>query len=181
MVTVPALVWRFGPFLRGAVLGVTVGASLAALAWLDSGFLLAGLVVFATLSVFYGVWMGRRMARYWPSAKQLSGLEREHVARAAREGEPIADPRHAPALVDYRNGLHEAAAEARPLRWVIWFLLVVAVGTAGWDAAFGSWGNAIASAIYLVILLLEVFWWPKRQKQLLANADRAAEMAREAS
>jgi hypothetical protein len=27
--------------------------------------------------------------------------------------------------------------------------------------------------------VLEVFWWPKRQQQLMANADRAAEMARE--
>ena len=43
------------------------------------------------------------------------------------------------------------------------------------------WGNAIASAIYLVLLLLELFWWPKWQQQLLANADRAAEMAREKS
>jgi hypothetical protein len=29
------------------------------------------------------------------------------------------------------------------------------------------------SAIYLVMLVLEVFWWPKRQQQVLANADRA--------
>ncbi len=50
-----------------------------------------------------------------------------------------------------------------------------------WDAAYGSWGNAIVSVIYLVLLLLEVFWWPKRQRQLLANADRAVQMAREGS
>ena len=59
----------------------------------------------------------------------------------------------------------------------MWFVLIVAVGSAVWDTAFGSWGNAIASAIYLVMLAVEVFWWPKRQRQLLANADRAAEMA----
>ena len=181
MVTVPAFVWRYGPILRGVILGLTVGAFLAALAWLDSGSLLGGLVVFVVLCLFYGVWMARRMTRYWPTAKQLSGPEREQAVRAAREGDRIASPRLAAALIDYRNGLHEAAENARPLRWLVWFVLVVAVGTAAWDAAYGSWGNTIASAIYLVMLLVEVLWWPKRQRQLLANADRAAEMAREGS
>jgi hypothetical protein len=56
-------------------------------------------------------------------------------------------------------------------------VLVVGVGTAVWDAVFGSWGNAVASGIYLVLLLLELFWWPKRRDRLLADADRAAEIA----
>ena len=46
-------------------------------------------------------------------------------------------------------------------------------------AVFGTWGNAIASAIYLVALLFELFWWPKRQRQLLADADRAADIAQD--
>jgi len=179
MVTVPAFVWRHGPILRGLILGLAVGGFLAALAWLDSGFLLAGLVAFVVLCLFYGVWMARRTARYWPSSKLLSGPEREQVARAARGGQPIDDPRLARALIDYRDGLHEAAEKARPFRWVVGVVLVVAVGSAVWDAAFGSWGNAVASCIYLVMLAFEMFWWPKRQTQLLANADDAAEMARE--
>jgi hypothetical protein len=67
------------------------------------------------------------------------------------------------------------------LRWLLWFVLIVAAATAVWDAAFGSWGNAIVSAIYLVLLVLEVFWWPDRQRQLLVNADRAVRSAREGS
>lgn len=62
-------------------------------------------------------------------------------------------------------------------RWLIVLLLLVAVGTTLWDAWNGSLGNAAASAIYLVLLVLEVFWWPKRQAHLLANADRAAALA----
>ncbi|RDH76761.1 hypothetical protein DVS77_20255 [Mycolicibacterium moriokaense] len=177
MVTVPAFLWRFGPLARGLILGVVVGACLGALAWVDSGFLLTGLIVFAVLWVFYGWWMSRRMTRHWPSAKQLGGPDRERVARAAREGNRIDDPRLAQALIEYRDGLHAAADEARHLRWIIWLVLVVSIGTALWDSAFGSWGNAIASAVYLVLLALEVFWWPRRQRQLLANADRAAQMA----
>jgi hypothetical protein len=178
MVTVPAFVWRHGPIVRGLILGLGVGGFLGALAWLDSGFLLGGLIAFAVLALFYGGWMARRMTRYWPSAARLSGPERERVARAARTGEGIDDPRLVGALVEFRDGLHQAAEKARPLRWVLWFVLVVAAGTAVWDATFGSWGNAVVSVIYLVMLLLELFWWPKRQRELLANADRAAEMSR---
>jgi hypothetical protein len=147
------------------------------MAWLDSGFLLSGVIVLVVVGAFYGIWMARRMARYWPAAKQLSGDERVTVARTARRGERIGDARLAQAIVDYSSGLHAAAERARPFRWLIPIVLVVSVGTAAWDAVYGSWGNAIASGIYLVLLAIEVFWWPKRQAQLLANADRAADVA----
>lgn len=152
---------------------------MGALAWIDSGFLLAGVITLVITGVFYGIWMHRRMARYWPGAKDLTGDERVTVARTARRGEHIPDARLAHAVIDYSQGLHAAAEKARPFRWVLPLVLVVAVGTAVWDAVFGSWGNTVASAIYLVLLLLELLWWPKRRDQLLANADRAAEMARQ--
>lgn len=176
MVTVPARLWRFGPLVRGLLLGVAVGGVLGVLAWLDSGFWFAGLFVFVILGLFYGIWMTRRMSRYWPGAAQLSGGDRELVARAARDGQLVGDPRLAQSVVDYRDALHLAAANARSLRWLLWVVLIVSVGTAVWDAIFGSWGNAIVSGVYLVMLLLELFWWPKRQRQLLNNADRAAAM-----
>jgi hypothetical protein len=179
VVTVPAFVWRGGFFRRALIIGGAVGIALGALAWLDSGFLSSGVIVLVIGGVFYGIWMPRRMARYWPGAKQLSGDERVTVVRTARGGERIGNSRLAQAVVDYSSGVHAAAEKARPFRWLLILILVVAVGTAAWDAVFGSWGNAAASAIYLVLLFIELFWWPKRQQQLLANAERAAEMARQ--
>ena len=178
MVTVPAFVWRGGFFRRALIVGGSVGIALGALAWLDSGFLLSGVIVLVIVGVFYAIWMPRRMARYWPGAQQLSGDDRVTVARTARRGERLGDARLAQPLTDYSTGMHAAAEQARPFRWVIPLFLVVGVGTAVWDAAFGSWGNAVASFIYLVLLLIEVFWWPKRRDQLLANADRASGLAR---
>ena len=175
----PAFVWRGGFLRRALIIGGAVGVCLAALAWLDSGFLLAGVIVLGIIGIFYGIWMPRRMARYWPGSKELTGDERVTVVQAARRGERIDDARLAQPVIDYSRGLHAAAEKARPWRWLLVFVLVVAVGTAVWDAVFGSWGNGVASAIYLVALLIELFWWPKRQAQLLANADRAAEMARQ--
>ena len=175
----PAFVWRGGFLRRALIIGGAVGVSLAALAWIDSGILLAGVMVLVIVGLFYGIWMPRRMARYWPGAKQLDGDDRVTVARTARRGERIGDARLAQAVVDYSQGMHAADEKARPFRWVLPLVLVVGVGTAVWDAVFGSWGNAVASGIYLVLLLLELFWWPKRRDRLLADADRAAEIAQQ--
>jgi hypothetical protein len=177
VVTVPAFVWRGGFFLRALVIGAAVGIALGALSWLDSGFPLSGVIVLVIIGMFYGIWMPRRMNRYWPGAKQLSGEERVAVVRTARRGERIGDARLAQAVIDYSNGLHTAAEKARPFRWLLVFILVVATGTAAWDAVFGSWGNAAASCIYLVLLLIELFWWPKWRERLLTNADHGADIA----
>ena len=179
MVTVPAFVWRGGFLRRALIVGGAVGVPLAALAWIDSGILLAGIMVLVIVGLFYGIWMPRRMARYWPGAKQLDGDDRVTVARTARRGERIGDARLAQAVVDYSQGMHAADEQARPFRWVLPLVLVVGVGTAVWDTVFGSWGNAVASGIYLVLLLFELFWWPKRRDRLLADAGRAAKIAQQ--
>ena len=113
------------------------------------------------------------MARYWPTAADLDGRERVVVVRAARTGRRIGEPRLRVAAQDYAEGMRAAAENARMWRVLIVFLLAVAAGTAVWDTLAGTWGNAVASAVYLVLLVLEVFWWPRRQAQLLANVDRA--------
>jgi hypothetical protein len=177
VVTVPAFVWRGGFLRRALITGGVLGIVLGAMSWLDSGILLAGILTLFITGLIYGIWMPRRMARYWPGAKQFSGEERVTVARAARHGEPIDDPQLAAAVIDYSNGMHAAAEQAKPFRWVVPLILVVSIGTAVWDSIFGTWGNAIASAVYLVALLVELLWWPKRRDELLTNGDRAADIA----
>ncbi len=100
------------------------------------------------------------------------------VAGAARRGESLSDARLADLVAAYSRGLHAAAQDARMLRPVIVVVLVVAVGTALWDGFYGSWGNVIVSAVYLVALLAEVIWWPRRKRALLANSVRAAAFRR---
>jgi hypothetical protein len=180
VVTIPAAAWRGEFAVRALTIGPVVGLCLGALAWLDSGFWLSGVVVFVVVGTLYGVLMARRMARYWPGARDLNGEQRVAVARAVRRGEVINDARLSQPVIDYRDGLRAAAETGWWLRWLLIFILVVAVGTAVWDWQYGSWGNAIASAIYLVALLAEVFWMPKYQTRLLANADQAAALARKA-
>jgi protein-S-isoprenylcysteine O-methyltransferase Ste14 len=178
MVTVPAFVWRGGFFRRALLLGAGVGFPLAALGWIDSGMLLSAIIVLVVTGLIYGIWLARRMSRYWPGAKQLSGEDRVTVVRAARSGERVGDPRLAQAVIDYSEGLRAAEEQARPFRWVVPLVLIVGVATTVYDAVFGSWGNVIASVIYFVAFLVELLWWPKVRNQVLANADRAANIAR---
>ena len=141
MVTVPAFVWRGGFLSRALTIGVPVGLALGVLAWLDSGSLIVGALVLILVGTFYGIWMPRRMARYWPGASTLGGDDRVAVVRAVRRGQHLGEERLAQAVRDYRDGLHAAAEKARQFRWLVLFLLLVAVGTAVWDAVFGSWAT----------------------------------------
>jgi hypothetical protein len=178
---VPAFVWRGGFVSRALIVGGVLGVVLGAMAWMDSGLLLAGILTVFITGIIYGIWMPRRMARYWPAGEELSGEDRVTVVRTARRGERIGDPQLAPAVIQYSEGMRAAAEQAKPYRWVLPLVLVVSIATALWDSIFGTWGNAIASAIYLVAFLVELFWWPKKRDALLANGDRAAEMARQAT
>ncbi|MBJ8345496.1 hypothetical protein [Antrihabitans sp. YC2-6] len=179
MVTLPAFVWRGGFVRRAATIGIGFGGALGALAWLDSGMLLSGAIVFVVSGSCYGIWMARRMARYWPESTQLPDAERVALVKSARRGESLTDPRLASAVIAYCGGIRAAVETSRMFRWVLWFVLVVAMGVAVYDAVLGSVGNGIASAVYLAALVVEIFWWPKREAELVANCDRAAESAKQ--
>jgi hypothetical protein len=177
----PAIVWRGGPISRAVAVGSSAGLFFGGLAWLDSGMLMAGAIVFVVLSVGTGVWMARRMTRYWPGSRELTGAQRGAVVAATRRGERIGDAALTPAVVDYSRALHAAAEKHTSWRWVLVLLLIVAVATALWDAVLGSLGSAVASFVYLLLIVFELWWWPKRRATLLTNADKAAAMARAAA
>jgi hypothetical protein len=177
VVTIPAFVWRPGVLGRALLIGSGMGLCVGALAWLDSGVAVVGLVVMTAVGTFYGLWMTRRMSRYWPEARGLGGAERVAVARAVRRGERVATGL-AGSAASYARGLRAAAERGRHWRALLIVVLAVGAATAVWDAAFGSWGNAVASAIYLAALLAEVFWWPGRCKKLLVSAERATAVNR---
>lgn len=177
MLTVPAFVWRGNAVSRAVMVGLGVGVFVGLLAWLDSGLWFAGLLAAAIITVFYGIWQGRRMVRFWPGAAALTGQERARVAGVTRWGGRINDPALAQAVVDYADGMHAAAEKGRAFRWLVPLVLIVAVAAAAWDAVFGSTRDLISSCVYLVLLGIDVFWWPGERDQLLANADRAKERA----
>ncbi|MGE2714841.1 hypothetical protein ACQI4L_12335 [Mycolicibacterium litorale] len=177
--TVPATGWRGGPVVRGLSIGLTTGLFFGALALLDSGLLVAGAIVFVVMGVAMGVTTVRRMNRYWPGSADFTGAERMTIVRAARRGYRVDDPRLAAGVVDYSAGLRAAAERLYPYRWVVWLVLVVALGTAAWDAVAGSVRETAASCVYLGLLAIELLWWPARRRELLLHSALAAALAQQ--
>lgn len=177
VVVVPAWIWRYRPVLRAGILGLVAGIFLAALAFADSGLWLGAVVVFVVLTLSYGILMGRRMAKYWPGAKELAGADRVAVVRAARRGEKIGEPRLAPAVIGYSDGLRAAYEQARPHWWLMWVVAAAALIFAVVDCFTSPLGSVVVSWLFVAFLVVEVWWWPREQVRLVANAERAAKMA----
>jgi hypothetical protein len=170
----PPALWRLNFLSRVLVCGAVIGIGLGGLAWLDSGALPAAAAVFVVAGGVSAVMIARSMARGWPEAAALDPLDRVHIVRAVRRGEPLADTRLVEGGRTYARGLRAAAA-GRPLwRWLLAVVLVVALATAIWDTLYGSTGSAVASALYLAALPIEFFWWPRYVAALLGRADRSA-------
>jgi hypothetical protein len=158
-------------------LGLPVGIFLAALVFAESGVWLGALVAFVVLSIFNGIMMVRRMAKAWPAAVDLSPDERVAVSFAARRGHRIEDARLAPAAVEYVGALRNARVQARRWRWLVWLggaaMLVLAVI----DSLFATPRVAAVSWLVVVFFAVEIFWWPRAQDRLLANAEDTGESA----
>lgn len=178
MIALPAWVWRFGLIGRALIVGVAVGVFVALLAWIGSNLVLPALVVLAVVTPLYTAVTARRMSGCWPGAKNLRGADRVAIVRAARSGRDIGDPRLAPAVIEYTRGLHDAAERVRLWWWLIVLLGVVALGTAIADTIFAPIGETVLSWLYFAFFPIEIWWWPRRQAHLLANADCAKESAR---
>lgn len=173
MLAVPATVWRWGTAGRAVVIGGGTGLALGGLAWLDSAAVAPAAAAMIAAGGVSGAVMARRMAQLWPQAAGLAARDRVTVARAVRRGDAITDPRLAAPALGYARGLHAAVRMHPWWRWILAVVLVVALATALWDAVYGSFGSAAASAVYLAALLVEVLWWPRRRAQLLHRADQA--------
>ncbi len=178
MVAIPAWVWRFGLVTRALIVGLAFGIFVGLLALISSNLVASALAATVLVTLIYGWFMGRRMSKYWPGAKDFSGPDRVAVARATRSGDDIHDPHLASGVIDYSRGLHLAAEGFRLWWWLIVLLGLVALGTAVADTIFGPVSEAMVSWLYFAFFPFEVWWWPRRQAKLLANAERAEKSAR---
>jgi hypothetical protein len=178
MVSVPGWVWRFGTAIRSLIVGLAIGVVLGFLALISSNSVPSGAVAVVVITIVYALITARRMAKFWPGAKSLSGDDRVAVARAVRGGHEIRDSRLAPAVIEYSEGIC-AAGHGRLTRWLVVLLAAVALGVAIADTIFSPAGEAIVSWLYFAIFPIELLWWPRREAQLLVNAENAAESARQ--
>jgi len=180
MLVIPAWVWRGGAVYRAACVGVPVGIFFAALVFAESGMWLGALVAFVVLSIFNGIMTARRMAKAWPAAVDLSPGERVAVSSAARRGHRIDEARLAPAAIEYVGALRTARARARRWQWLVWLAGAATLVLAVIDSLFATPRVAAVSWVVVVFFAVELFWWPRAQNRLLANAEDTRESASQA-
>ncbi|MDF3297501.1 hypothetical protein [Streptomyces tropicalis] len=178
MILVPGWMWQRGPVSRAVGVGLAAGFFFGAFVLVEAMSWVAAAVVFVVLGLLYGIRVARRMARIWPAAKDMNGVDRAAVVRATRRGEAVGDPRLAPAVVEYAGALRRTAEEDRLGRWVVLLVTALAVALAVYDTAMSTTGETIASWLVVVLLLADLMWWPRRRAVLLARADRAEASAR---
>jgi hypothetical protein len=161
--------------------GLAVGIFFGALGFAESGSVVA-LVALVVLGPFvFGISMARRMARFWPGARTLSGADRVAVVRATRRGQNIGEACLAHAVIEYGGGLREAREQARRYRWVVPVVAALSVILALTDSFFGSIRLALVSWLWVAIIVMELLWWPGKRADLLSNAERAEMLARQVS
>lgn len=179
MVVIPSWVWRGGAVFRAVIVGLSVGVFFGALGWAESGSIAALLAVGVLGPLVFGIPIARRMARLWPEAKKLIGADRAAVVRAVRRGQKIDEPRLAHAVIEYACALRQARDDARRYRWVIPLVGLLSLILAVIDSFFGSIRLAVVSWVWVVIVVTELLWWPRKQVQLFSNAERAEAQARQ--
>jgi hypothetical protein len=179
VVVTPAWTWRGGPAFSALGAGLPVGFFFGALGFAESGSVVALLALIVLGPLVYGIPMARRMTRFWPEAKMVSGADRVAVVRASRRGEDIGEARLAHAVIDYGSGLRAASAQARRFWVVVPVVAAVSLILAVTDSVFGPIRLALVSWLWVALVLIEMFWWPRRLTCLLANTARADDLARQ--
>ena len=159
--------------------GLAVGVFFGVLGFAESGSVPALVALVAFGPLVFGIPTARRMARFWPGAKMLSGEDRVAVVRATRRGHNIGETRLAHAVLEYGSGLRDAHDQARRYRWVVPFVAVLSVILALSDSFFGSIRLALVSWLWVAIMVVELSWWSRKRAALLANTGRAETLARE--
>lgn len=175
----PSWVWRGGAVFRAVIVGLSVGIFFGALGWAESGSIAALIAVGVLGPLVFGIGIARRMARLWPAAEKLIGADRAAVVRAARRGQEIDEPQLAHAVIEYASGLRQAQEQARRYRWVIPLVAILSLILAVTDSFFGSIRLALVSWLWVAIVVAELLWWPRKQVDLLSNAERAEVLARQ--
>ncbi len=92
----------------------------------------------------------------------------------------INEPHLAHAVIEYGSGLRQAQEQTRRYRWVIPLVAILSLILAVTDSFLGSIRLALVSWLWVAIVVAELVWWPRKQVDLLSNAERAEMLARQA-
>jgi hypothetical protein len=133
--------------------------------------------------ILFGIVFGSAMTyivtRRLRQLPPLSPDDLRLVTAAVRRGEPVGDPRLAPAVVQYAAIIRDAQSSARRVRILYDVFLAGSVIVLGVAIAARRSAEVTVDTFILGAVVIQRRLVPRRRERIIANADTAERLARE--
>lgn len=172
-------IWRYGRLWTALIIGVPAGLLFGLLDLGSSARLESAQLAGLTFGVLFGAAMSILIWSRWKAAKKLSSQDRRAVARSVLKGEPIEDPRLAPAVIEYAEVVHRGHDRERRYRWTLWIWPVLTLALAVADTVNGSAGQAVFFWGLVVFWIAFMPTQQRRERMTISHASHAASSARQ--
>jgi hypothetical protein len=164
-------IWRHGRPWTALIIGGPAGSLFGLFQLGSSGSLGKALLAGLSFGVFFGAAMSILIWSRWKAAKNLRSQDRRAVARSVLKGEPIEDPRLAPAVIEYAEVIRHSQDRERRYRWTLWIWPTLTLSLAIAATVNGSTRQS------LVLWALVVFWiafMPTQRRRETKTSSRAS-------
>ncbi len=172
-------IWRYGRLWTALIIGTPAGLLFGLFQLASSGALEKALLAALTFGVLFGAAMSIWIWSRWKAAKKLSSRDRRAVARSVLKGEPVEDPRLAPAVIEYADVVHRGHDRDRRYRWTLWIWPALTLALAVAETVNGSTGQAVLFWGLVVFWIAFMPTQQRRERNTISHASHAANSAKQ--
>jgi succinate-acetate transporter protein len=172
-------IWRHGRFWTAFVLGGPAGLLFGLFQLGSSDRLGRAILAGLSFGALFGAAMSILIWSRWKAAKKLSSQDRRAVARSVLKGEPIDDPRLAPAVIEYAAVVRQSQDRERRYRWTLWIWPILTLALAVATTVNGSTRQAVLFWALVVFWIAFIPSQQKRERKTSSAASRAESRARQ--
>jgi hypothetical protein len=172
-------IWRHGRIWTAFVVGGPAGLLFGLLQLGSSDRLGRALLAGLSFGAFFGAAMSILIWSRWKAAKKLSSQDRRAVAHSVLKGEPIDDPRLAPAVIEYAEVVLRSQHRERRYRWTLWIWPTLTLALAVAATVNGSTRQAVLFWALVVFWIAFIPTQQTREGKTSSAASRAESSARQ--
>jgi hypothetical protein len=132
-----------------------------------------------SFGVLFGAAMSILTWSSWKAAKELSSQDRRAVARSVLKGEPIEDPRLAPAVIEYAEVVRRSQDRERRYRWTLWMWPTLTLALALTATVDGPTRRAVVFWALIVFWIVFIPMQQGRERKASSAASHAESSAKQ--
>jgi hypothetical protein len=172
-------IWRHGRLWTALVVGGPAGLLFGLLQLGSSDRFESALLAGVSFGALFGAAMSILIWGRWKAAKKLSSQDRRAVARSVLKGEPIEDPRLAPAVIEYAGVVRRSQDRERRYRWTLWIWPTLTLALAVVTTVNGSTRQAALFWALVVFWIIFIPTQQRRERKTSSAASHAEGLARQ--